>query len=174
MEPPPPELTDEQYALALADHDPAALRAALDAGVSPDRRLHDGETPGLFLTLSDEHPERLALLLERGASANDRDTLGRTALVLALYQLQYDAANRLLDAGATPLVLDVRGVSFAWVLHGLLTDAERDSPAATRLAALRDRVVAMGVAWPPASPAVERDRLRAQGYPPVVPAGEQR
>lgn len=160
--------------LSLGATSPAFLRALLDAGVDPDARVRDGALPAIFEALNARGVEGLKLLVERGADVNARDSLGGTVLVDALCGFYLDEAAYLLDHHADPRAVNRLGVSFPYTLAHLLAGEQAHPPTAEKLASLRDRVVAMGVAWPPAPPAVERDRMRARGEEPITPAGLDR
>ena len=49
-----------------------------------------------------------------------------------------------------------------------------NSPALLKMMALRDRIQRNGVAWPPLSAEVERERMRERGDTPIVPVGHTR
>lgn len=158
------------FALGLADA--GLLGALLDAGVSADARVCDGEVPALREVIYDATAAHRALLLDRGADPNARDTLGRSAIFWALCELQLNAVDELLDRGANPWVIDLTGLSFGNMLQGLLDGAEPGDMTTTRLGLIRDRVTRMGMPWPPASRAEERSRMRGLGVEPVGPEGE--
>lgn len=159
-------------AVAAGSSAPDYLAALLHGGVDPDVRVNGA--PLLFL-VANHHSERsLRMLLEKGADPNATDTLGRTALVRALNELQLDVIEPLLDAGASPDVYSQLGVSFAYSLQRTLRDYEHDAKTYRKLEDIRDRVIAMGVQWPPLDPPAMRDWMRSQGMKVVVPAGHER
>ncbi|WP_438011719.1 ankyrin repeat domain-containing protein [Sorangium sp. So ce321] len=160
--------------LALLAQSPELLRAMLDGGVSPDARVGRGHTPALFRAAAEPTAANMRLLLDRGADVNARDSLGTPAITYALRALQLDQVEQLLDRGADPGAVNRLGQSFAHVLSELMARQLPGSPALLKMAALRDRIVRAGVAWPPAPPEVERERMRQRGEEPVVPVGHAR
>lgn len=153
--------------VSLQAHSPLYVKALLDAGVSPD--TVEGSTPILFDVTHEHTFDTLKLLLDRGAQIDRTDTLGNTALMRALMRLQLDQAEYLLDRGANPDFVNINGVSFAGQLQFQLERQQPGSPAQRKLLQLRDRIVAQGVAWPPASREVEQQRMRARGQEPGKP-----
>lgn len=159
---------------AVMAESPAFLEAMLDGGVSPDARVQRGQTPMLFLVSCVHGDARMRLLVDRGADVNARDAMGKTALMEALYAGQLDQVEYLLDHGADATVTDRRGVSYAHVVGYLLGGAVPGSAAEAKLVGLRGRVIAAEHPWPPATPDVERERMRERGVEPIVPAGMAR
>lgn len=153
---------------------PEMLRALLDGGVSPDARVGGGEIPALFRAAAADTVANMRLLLDRGADVNARDALGTPALTYALRAMQLDQVSELLDRGADPHVTNRLGQSFGNVLQGLMARQIPDSPALREMTRIRDRIARAGVAWPPAPPSVERERMRERGEKPIVPFGETR
>ena len=102
------------------------------------------------------------------APLDARDVLLRSAIFWALCQLEIDAVDDLLGHGTNPRAIDLTGLSFGNVLQDLLRDAE-PGITAHRPRLLRDRVVAMGLSWPPASPGVERACKGSAGVAPIEP-----
>jgi len=100
---------------AIAARDPAAVRAALEAGADPNATGEFGRTP-LHLAVR-ESDEATVLLLASGANPNVADGDGRTPLHLA----NSDTAALLLKHKANFLALDRQGTS---ALH---TAAESDA-----------------------------------------------
>ena len=87
---------------AAAQNQAAAVDTLLSAGADPNARSASGFTPLLFAA-REGHAGVLERLVRAGAEADD--TLpggGMNALVLAVYNAQYDFANALLDQGADP------------------------------------------------------------------------
>lgn len=150
--------------VALRAPSPLYVQALLDAGVSPDTVL--GSSPILLDAASDGSAATLALLLERGASIDRKDSLGNTALMDALQSMQLDHVMFLLDRGASPHFVNINGVSFAGQLQFQIGRQQSGSPAQRRMLQVRDRIVGMGVAWPPPSRDEERERMRARGQEP--------
>lgn len=152
---------------------PSFLLAVLDAGVSPNSlEYRNGGAPIIFRMTSQDTPECLHLLVERGADVNIKSKLGRTAIFYGLDAFALDEVNYLLDHGANPDVVDVYGNSFASKLKEKV-DTQQNDPRQRypKILALRDRVIKMGVQWPPVSSLEERERMRARGVMPRVPFG---
>ena len=61
------------------------------------------------------------------------------------------------------------GLIFAGQLQFQIGRQQEGSPAQLKMQQLRDRIVAMGVAWPPASRETEQERMRARGQEPGKP-----
>jgi ankyrin repeat protein len=156
--------------LACAAATPDLLAALLDGGVAPGARV-SGTTPILFRAAHEGSPGNVAMLVARGADVNARDVLGTPAVTYALRALQLDQVDELLAYGADPSAVNLRGESFLYVLHALMARQEPDSPAYRKMSAIAARYRWDGAPWPPDPPEVERDRLRARGITPIVPAG---
>lgn len=150
--------------VALRAQSPLYVQALLDAGVSPDTLL--GSSPILFDAAREHTAATLALLLDRGASIDKKNTLGNTALMEALQGMQLDQVMFLLDRGASPHFVNINGVSFAGQLQFQIGRQQNGSPAQRRMLQIRDRIVGMGVAWPPSSRDEERRRMRERGQEP--------
>ncbi|MDR2334141.1 MAG: ankyrin repeat domain-containing protein [Burkholderiaceae bacterium] len=150
--------------VALRARSPLYVQALLDAGVSPDTVL--GSSPILFDAASEHTAATLALLLDRGATIDKKNTLGNTALMKALQGMQLDQVMFLLDRGASPHFVNINGVSFAGQLQFQIARQQDGSPAQRRMLQIRDRITGLGVAWPPLSRDEERQRMRERGQVP--------
>ncbi|MQP76713.1 ankyrin repeat domain-containing protein [Stenotrophomonas sp. MYb238] len=150
--------------VALRAKSPLYLQALLDAGVNPDTVL--GSSPILFDAAREHTAATLALLLDRGAGIDRKNILGNTALMEALQGMQLDQVMFLLDRGASPHFVNINGVSFAGQLQFQIGRQQSGSPAQRRMLQIRDRIVGMGVAWPPPSRDEERQRMRERGQEP--------
>lgn len=157
--------------LALGATTPDFLVALLDAGMSPRVTVGDTGTPALLFAPRDACIKNLGALLDRGESVDARDQRGATALMRALYERQLDAVEYLLARGADPRAIDRSGVSFLYALVSMAERVGDDDPLRPRMASIADRYRWDGAPWPPDPPEVERDRLRARGITPIVPAG---
>jgi ankyrin repeat protein len=73
----------------------------LDAGVPPNLTNAAGDTL-LILAAYYEHPQTVALLLERGADVDRVNDRGQTALAAAVFRRSAVNARALLAAGADP------------------------------------------------------------------------
>jgi ankyrin repeat protein len=65
----------------------------------------------------------LARLLANGATVDARDTLGRTALMLAVQSHQLQAAKKLIELGAQRSLTDAQGLSALDMARSLGDDA---------------------------------------------------
>jgi uncharacterized protein len=113
----------------------------------------------------------MELLISEGANVNAVDSVGNSVLYHTLTGRQFDQTEYLLKAGANPAVRNRLGVSFAWGLQNALGKAEKGTPAEKKLQEIKTLAQQKGMKWPPDSPELERDRMRARGEKPVVPSG---
>lgn len=150
--------------VSLQAKSPLYVKALLDAGVSPN--AVEGSTPILFDVTREHTSETLKLLLDRGADINKTDSLGNTALMKALTSMQLDQVVYLLNRGATPNFVNINGVSFAGQLAFQIGRQQEGSPAQRKMLEIRDRIIELGVAWPPASRDEERARMVRRGETP--------
>ena len=87
---------------ATAQNQVAAVEALLAAGANPSVRSERGFTPVLFAA-REGHVDVLDALVRAGADVDDAvPSNDMSALVLAVYNAQYDLAKALLDLGADP------------------------------------------------------------------------
>ena len=87
---------------ATAQNQLTAVEALLGAGADPNARSGRGFTPVLFAA-REGHVDVLEPLVRAGAAVDDAlPSNGMSALVLAVYNAQYDFAKALLDLGADP------------------------------------------------------------------------
>lgn len=145
--------------------DLSLLTAILAGGINPDTATHtDSETPLLIAVSYQDGLPAMKLLVEHGANVNIRDSLGETPLTEAIATLGLAEVEYLLDKGADPVkAINYYGVSFAWLLYDQIRDpANPKDPRLPRAYAIRDRIIKMGVAWPPESPEQFRARYAAQ------------
>lgn len=158
--------------VALRAQSPDYVRAFLDGGVDPNTRI--GSTPILFYAATHHTLDTFKLLVERGADIHARDSLDATALSNAFAERQYDVVDALLDLGARPDTFNVLGVSFPYSIQFSMSRETEGTPAYRKMEQIRDRVISMGVQWPPLDPPAMRDWMRSQGMRVVVPAGHTR
>ena len=150
------------------------LQAMLDGGMSPNKVDPYGTT--LLQKASGPGSGSLALiqlLLQRGTDINARDSLGRTALYQSITADHTDIALYLVQHGAKWDTYTVNGVSIGWSVKWTL-DRMQPGPVRTQFEQLRDLLISKGMKWPPDSPDVVRDQMRARGEEVVVPAGRKR
>lgn len=140
---------------------PAFLKAVLDGGVNPNTVEHYRyKTPYLFRFASQDTPDSLKLMVERGANVNARDVLGNSAIMVAIRTFGLDEVNYLLDRGADPKVVNKLGVSFAFEVYDMVI-TQKDDPFKRypKILALQERLIRAGVSWPPLSPKEMRKKL---------------
>lgn len=125
---------------------PEYMQALLDGGMSPD--VLNEDTPIIMDASNDESLPVLSLLVDRGANVNQRDSLGRTALVEALAGFQLEAVNWLLDHGADPRVQMHNGSSFASMLSFIQSKKGRSEADEKRLQAIIRKAMEHGMKWP--------------------------
>lgn len=95
---------------AVQAGDVEAVRAALEAGASPDAFTEDGSTALSVAAGQGADPETISLLLAAGADIGARNTAGYTPLLSALRSGRSEAAVRLLlNAGADPTARTAAG-----------------------------------------------------------------
>ena len=150
------------------------LQAMLDGGMSPNKTEPDGTT--LLQMAAGPGSASLAiiqLLLQRGSDINARDRLGATALDQATTADHPGIALYLVQHGAKVDTYTVGGVTMGWSVK-LRLDRMQPGPVRTQFEQLRDLLISKGMKWPPDSPDVVRDQMRARGERVVVPAGKTR
>ncbi|WP_336748363.1 ankyrin repeat domain-containing protein [Pantoea vagans] len=140
-----PDVGSVAEVVAKSPH-PEYMQALLDGGMSPEIMIED--TPIIMDASNDESLPVLSLLVERGANVNQRDSLGRTALVEALAGFQLEAVNWLLDHGADPRVQMHNGSSFASMLSFIQSKKGRSEADEKRLQAIIRKAMAHGMKWP--------------------------
>jgi len=145
--------------VAMDSSQPDFLRVLLDAGLDPNTMI-GGRRPILFFVTLNSTFDSLKLLIARGADLNRRDSLRNTPLYEALMSGAFDQINYLLDHGANPNTYNINGVSFPLALSDDI-ETNADAPESItykKLVEIRDRLIKMGVKWPPESP----EQLRAR------------
>jgi ankyrin repeat protein len=145
--------------VVLNSSHPEFLRALLDGGVDPNTMMA-GRMPIIFLVTMESTFESLKLLIARGADVNKRDSLRNTALYEAFTSDALDQIDYLLDHGANPNTYNINGLSFPYALSTQINDnaSAPNSPTYKKLIEIRDRIIKMGVKWPPES----REQIRAR------------
>jgi hypothetical protein len=138
------------------------LRALLDGGVNPNTMI-EGRRPILFFVTTESTFDSLKLLVERGANVNNRDSLHNSALYQALVSYALDQIDYLLDHSANPNTYNINGLSFPQALSTRIADntAAPHSVTYKKLIEIRDRIIKMGVKWPPETPEQIRARWGA-------------
>ena len=149
---------------AFASKNLDLLEAALKGGVNPDTDSYYGGNSPLLLQVADQDGlGAIKLLVQYGADVNRRDSLGSTALLDSIATMGIAEINYLLDQGADPRVVDYRGISFAHALREAIGRMKNiQDPRVAQLLAIQDRIIAMGVTWPPETPEQLRARVIAE------------
>jgi uncharacterized protein len=160
------------WGVSLTRSDARFVRALLDGGVNPNAPSQGkGSDPAIFAAATEKTMEVLQLLLSRGADINQKDSLGATVLQDTLSGMQLDQTEYLLKQGANPNTVDRIGVSFAWFLKRVSERTDLTPITVNKLSEIKALAMSKGMKWPPDPPEIERDRMRARGEKPVVPAG---
>ncbi|WP_207003426.1 ankyrin repeat domain-containing protein [Trinickia mobilis] len=138
------------------------LRILLDAGVGPNTII-DGESPILLEVTSPRTFDSLKLLIACGADVNMRDSLRNTALYEALTSRALDQIDYLLDHAANPNTYNINGLSFPYAISTRINQnaSAPESITYQKLTEIRDRIIKMGVKWPPDTPEQIRARWGA-------------
>jgi hypothetical protein len=144
----------------------------LDGGLSPNYK-DEYKNPLLTLAAGSGRGRTVPLLLERGADINARDRIGDTALARAITGTNPDIAMYLIQHGANVNTYNRLGASVAWAVY-LRLERLAPGPVRTQFEQLRDLMIKKGAKWPPDSPEVVRDQMRAKGLTPIIPAGHKR
>lgn len=131
--------------LAAQADTPYWLETLLARGISPDTpNTITRETP-LMAALMAERPANADRLLKAGAKLDATDRQGDTALHVAAQINQMDRVLSLLEAGASPTLKNVQGVTFQRYLF-TTPDNVLTSTARSRRNAIREWLSAHGVA----------------------------
>lgn len=136
---------------ALADGDPQALSAALDAGADPDARAETGlQATALMLAASNPDPGLTRVLIAAGADIEIRDAMGDPAINWAAYYGHSAVVSELLAAGASHLQVGHGSVTEIAIRRGnqatlaLALEADGQLPARDRIAVLLETAVMTG------------------------------
>ncbi|CAO95690.1 ankyrin repeat domain-containing protein [Erwinia tasmaniensis] len=133
--------------VAARSTSPEYIKALLDGGMSPKVIVRD--SPLIFGAAADNSLATLALLVERGADVNERDSVGRTVLFEALAGFQLNTVNWLLDHGGDPTVKTNNGDSFSSVLTFLYSKEGRSQGDDHKLDEIAKKAVSKGMKWAP-------------------------
>ncbi|VEI61982.1 ankyrin repeat domain-containing protein [Serratia rubidaea] len=125
------------------------LKAMLDGGLSPNARDKDSDYPMIYETIYAGTTDTLALLVMRGADINTRNSLGETPLTVAFFSNSFEHVNYLLDHGADPNPVDKNGRGFAALVQRRIKKSRPDTEYHQNCLRLRDKMIALGVKWPP-------------------------
>ncbi len=167
----PPNL-GSVWGAALNRPETEFAKALLDGGVSPNAPGQGkGSRPGLFEASNEQTFNVMKLLISRGADVNLKSSLGKSVLDHTLSGMQLDQTEYLLMQGANPNTLDRLGVTFAWALKLAMEKPGLNAATTKKLSEIKALATSKGMKWPADPPEVERDRMRARGEKPVVPAG---
>lgn len=104
-----PQTPDEKLIYALSELSPSGAEAALRAGANPSAVSASGSPALLFTATSLYRTLPLQTLLDAGAAIDATNTMGQTALMLAVIGGSSDNARMLVDRGASVGMRDVVG-----------------------------------------------------------------
>lgn len=142
----PPEPPVPQIFPLVAEGDPAAITAAVQAGADVHARNEAGLTPIMAAVAGSAPNEVIEALIAAGADLDQQAANGLTALMLAAGEGTPAQVIYLLNAGADPTVVDAEGRTARDHANG--NSAVRTSGAFVRLTELVDTEFVRG--WPSA------------------------
>jgi ankyrin repeat protein len=143
------------------------LRRLLNAGASPDGR--GGGDRLLVIAMQAENDEAFDALLQAGADPDAETKLGGNAALSAAYLERFDLANRLLDAGASPWVMDDLGATLGFVAEDSASTPGwvQGSPSDAARRRLLRRLQTVGFPSPAPTPPVGRNLRETGAWPPI-------
>jgi uncharacterized protein len=143
--------------------DTKLLAALLDGGLSPTFQMKDGTTLLQRVMLAADSRDKTALLLDRGADVNQRDSIGGTALNTAINTLQPDLAIMLVLKGGDVNAAKTNGDSVRWGVQWTIGRQQPGSEMRRKFEALRDVMITKGAKFPADPPAKVREWMKSQG-----------
>ncbi len=120
------------------------LKALLDGGLDPAAKDKLYHVPILFSTIDSKTNSTLALLIERGADINARNSLGETPLVDAFFSGEFDKIFFLLDHGADPNPVNKQGRSFRQMVDKKISQVKEGSDYYNNLMKLDKKLKSLG------------------------------
>ncbi|MGK9174690.1 ankyrin repeat domain-containing protein [Yokenella regensburgei] len=121
------------------------LKALLDGGLNPGAKDKLYHVPLIFSTIDSKNTSTLALLIERGADPNARNSLGETPLVDAFFSADFDKMFFLLDHGADPNPVNKQGRSFRQMVDRRISQVKKGSGYYDNLLKLDKKLKNLGV-----------------------------
>jgi uncharacterized protein len=121
--------------------DTKLLAAMLDGGLSPTFQMKDGTTLLQRVMLAADSRDKTALLLDRGADVNQRDSIGGTALNTAINTMQPDLAIMLVLKGGDVNAAKTNGDSVRWGVQWTIGRQQPGSEMRRKFEALRDVMI---------------------------------
>ncbi|MEN0584433.1 MULTISPECIES: ankyrin repeat domain-containing protein [unclassified Kosakonia] len=120
------------------------LKALLDGGLDPNASDKIYHEPLIFSTLESKTTAPLALIIERGADINTKNSLGETPLVEAFFSADFDKMFFLLDHGADPNPVNNKGRSFRQMVDRDLQKVKKGSDYYNNLMKLDAKMRSLG------------------------------
>ena len=148
LQPLPRGMASPAEMVSMGDKD-IWLKALLDGGLDPNARDRNHNEAIIYNTLQAKNTDTLALLTMRGADVDANDILGQTPLVEAFFSNRFEHAIYLLDHGANPNPVDKKGRGFTTLVQRRLNSTRPETEYHQNCLRLRDKLIALGVKWPP-------------------------
>ncbi|WBF44876.1 ankyrin repeat domain-containing protein [Serratia rubidaea] len=148
LQPLPRGMASPAEMVSMGDKD-IWLKALLDGGLDPNARDRNHNEAIIYNTLKARNTNTLALLIMRGADVDARDILGQTPLVEAFFSNRFEHVIYLLEHDANPDPVDKNGRGFAALVQRRIKKSQPDTEYHQNCLRLRDKMIALGVKWPP-------------------------
>ncbi|MGW1443791.1 ankyrin repeat domain-containing protein [Serratia rhizosphaerae] len=148
LQPLPRGMASPAEMVSMGDKD-LWLQALLDGGLSANAKNKQWGTAIIFDTLRAKNTATLALLIERGVNIDSRNSLEETPLMAAFLRNRFEHVNYLLDHGADPNPVNKQGWVFASLVQNAIKDSRPETEYHQNCLQLRDKMIALGVKWPP-------------------------
>jgi len=124
--------------------------------LKPLKSLSDDTIETLLFEGVNSPPRGLAVLLQRGAPIDFRNSLGETILMDALYATDFDLATWLFQQGASVNIENKNGVTPANILQDFLSRVQAGTETQQKLLRLKSLMEAQGIVFPVPTPKENR------------------